>query len=247
MDFGSGLWDGNKIGIPYNIVPFNQPKVPVSVTLYPSQSDFASAPVPNGALVEPPGDAHMLVLQSGSCMLYELYQAQQSGGQWEASSTALFNLSSNALRPAGWTSADASGSAIFPGLVKWDEIASGEIRHAIRFTVPNTRAEYIWPATHWATSYSQPSHPPMGQRFRLKASFDISTFSARMQVLLRALKKYGMMVMDNGSAWYLSGSPDERWDNDELHTLDVIKGTDFEAVDVSGLMITATSGKARQS
>src|SRR5262249_44938965 len=155
---------------------------------------------------------------------------------WQADSGAIYNLSSNALRPAGWTSADAAGFAIFPGLVRYDEVAAGEINHAIRFTVPQTRNTYIWPARHKASSLTGTQYPPMGQRFRLKASFDISGFSPANQVILRALKKYGMFLSDNGSAWYMSGAPDSRWNNSDLALLRNVVGSNFEAINETSLM-----------
>ena len=164
-----------------------------------------------------------------------------------AGAGAIFNLLSNALRPSGWTSTDAAGLPVFPGLVRYDEIAAGEIRHAIRFTVPQTQRAFVWPARHYASSLTGTQYPPMGARFRLRAGFDISGFSAANQVILRALKKYGMILADNGSAWYLSGAPDSRWNNDDLHNLGLLHGSDFEAVDVSGLMIDPNSGQAAQS
>jgi hypothetical protein len=155
-------------------------------------------------------------------------------------------LNAYTLRPAGWTSADAAGLPILPGLVRYDEVAAGEIRHAIRVTAPQTRREYVWPARHYASHLTGPQYPPMGQRFRLRADFDESSFSPTAQVILRALKTYGMILADNGSAWYISGAPDERWDNDELHELHRVHGADFEAVDVSSMMIDPDSGRARR-
>jgi hypothetical protein len=178
-------------------------------------------------------------------MLYELYRAfLQPDGSWNAESGAKYDLRSNALRPAGWTSADAAGLPIFPGLVRYDEVAAGEINHAIRFTVPRTRREYVWPARHFASDSTDPALPPMGQRFRLKAGVNISGYSAPVQVILRAMKAYGLILADNGSAWYISGAPDERWDNSMLHEMDNIHGSDFEAVDCSSLMIHPDSGQA---
>src|SRR5581483_9535067 len=159
----------------------------------------------------------------------------------------IFNLLSDALRPASWTSADAAGLPIFPGLVRYDEITAGAIRHAIRFTVPHTQNSYVWPARHEASSLTGAQYPPMGARFRLKASFDISKFSATNQIILTALQRYGMMLADNGSSWYISGAPDSRWNNDDLHALTTIAGSNFEAVDVSPLMVDPNSGQARQT
>jgi hypothetical protein len=188
----------------------------------------------------------VLVLDRDACRLYELYYAwPQSDGSWHAGSGAIFDLGSHALRPAGWTSADAAGLPILPGLVRYDEVASGEIRHALRFTAPQTRRAYVWPARHYASDLTAPHYPPMGQRFRLEAGFDISGFSPEVQVVLQALKTYGMFLADNGSAWYLSGVPDERWDNDVLHELHQVPGSAFEAVDSSSLVVDPDSGQAR--
>src|SRR5713226_8210682 len=246
-DFGSGLWDGGPIGIPFVAVPATQQKVAVTFD-YDDESDHGGYPVPPDAPIEggvaSTGDRHVLVVDRDKCILYELYAAYpQAGGSWHAGSGAIFDLKSNALRPAGWTSADAAGLPIFPGLMRYDEVAAGEIRHAIRFTVPQTRNTYIWPARHEASSLTGMNYPPMGQRFRLKASFDITGFSAPLQVILRALKKYGMILADNGSSWYLSGAPDDRWNNDTLHTLSQLHGSYFEAVDESSLMVQANSGQ----
>jgi hypothetical protein len=250
-DFGSGLWNGGPIGIPYVTVPGTQPKVAVTFD-YAGESDPGPYPIPTAAPIEggsnSSGDRHVLVLERENCLLYEMFYAfPQPDGSWHAGSGAIFDLRSHALRPAGWTSADAAGLPILPGLVRYDEVASGEIRHALRFTAPQTRRAYIWPARHYASSLTGLSYPPMGQRFRLKASFNLSGFSPEVQVILRALQKYGMILADNGSAWYVSGVPDERWDNDALHELHQIHGSDFEAVDESSLMINANSGQARVS
>jgi hypothetical protein len=246
-DFGSGLWAGGPIGIPYVDVPGTQPKVPISF-YYASESDPGPYPIPPDAPIEggpdSTGDRHVLVLDRDNCILYEVFDAwPQSDESWEAGSGAVFDLKSHALRPDGWTSADAAGLPILPGLVRYDEVASGEIRHAIRFTVPQTRRAYVWPARHYASQLTGDQYPPMGQRFRLKADFDISGFSPEVQVILQALKTYGMILADNGSPWFISGVPDERWDNDDLHDLHQITGSAFEAVDVSSLMIDPDSGE----
>jgi hypothetical protein len=248
-DFGSGLWEGGPIGIPYVVVPGSQPGVDVSF-YWDDQSDGGQYPIPNDAPIEggdaADGDRHVLVLKQGACVLYELYKAYpENGGNWSAMSGAIFNLNSHALRPETWTSADAAGLPILPGLARYDEAAAGAINHALRFTVPETRDEYIWPARHQASDLTGAEYPPMGQRFRLKADYDISGFSPVAQTILQALKIYGMMLADNGSAWYISGAPDERWDNDVLHELDVVTGSDFEAVDVSSLMLSPDSGQVR--
>jgi hypothetical protein len=248
-DFGSGTWEGGPIGIPYIDVPGSQPGVPVAFD-YADESDPGPYPIPSNAPIEggptSDGDRHVLVVDRDDCVLYELFYAwPQSDGSWEAGSGAIFDLNSHALRPAGWTSADAAGLPILPGLVRYDEVAAGEINHALRFTAPQTRRAYVWPARHYASSRTGTEYPPMGQRFRLKADFDISGFSPDVQVILQALKTYGMMLADNGSAWYLSGAPDERWDNDVLRELRQVHGSDFEAVDVSSLMVDPDSGQVQ--
>lgn len=248
-DFGSGTWDGGPIGIPFVSVPGTQPRVAINYTAYGDESDAGPFPIPADAPVEggngSDGDRHVLVADKDNCMLYELYRAfLQADGSWNADSGAKYDLHSNALRTAGWTSADAAGLPIFPGLVRYDEVAAGEIDHALRFTAEYTRRAYVWPARHYASSSDDPDLPPMGQRFRLKASVDISGFSAPVQVILRAMKKYGLILADNGSSWFISGVPDERWDNDMLHELDGLQGSDFEAVDCSGLMIDPDSAQA---
>ncbi|HKW97796.1 MAG TPA: IPT/TIG domain-containing protein [Bryobacteraceae bacterium] len=247
-DFGSGLWDGGPIGIPFIDVPGTQPKVAVTFQ-YDSESDHGGYPIPPNAPIEggssSTGDRHVLVIDHDNCVLYELYSGYpQPDGSWQAGSGAIFDLKSNALRPAGWTSADAAGLPIFPGLVRYNEVASGAIRHAIRFTAPQTRDTYIWPGRHEASNLGGANYPPMGQRFRLKAGFDISGFAAPVQVILQALKTYGMILADNGSSWYLSGAPDDRWDNDVLHQITQLQGSDFEAVDESSLMVQADSAQS---
>ena len=188
-------------------------------------------------------DHHILVVDADDCRLYEIYDASVENGNWSGGSGAVWDLNLNALRPETWTSADAAGLPILPGLVRHDEISAGEIKHALRFTVEET-AGYIWPARH-QTADAQDRVPPLGARFRLKADYDISGFPPEMQVLLRAMKEYGIILADNGSNWYVSGAPDERWDNDMLHLLDVLTGNDFEAVDASGLMVDPNSAEAQ--
>lgn len=249
-DFGSGLWPpetGGPIGIPFTTVPGSQERVSVSFR-YVGESEPGPYPVPPDAPIEggvnSTGDRHVLVLDTDNCILYELYKSflQFDGKSWNADSGAVFDLGSNELRPDGWTSADAAGLPILPGLVRYEEVAAGEIRHAVRFTVPQTRKAYVWPARHFASNLNGSQYPPMGQRFRLKASFDMSGFDPQVQVILRALKTYGMILADNGSPWYISGVPDERWDNDILAQLKTLRGSDFEAVDVSSLQVSANSG-----
>ncbi len=249
-DFGSGLWAGGPIGIPFVNVLGSQAFVRINYTAYGNQSDPGPYPVPTDAPIEggpnATGDHHTLVIDQGNCTLYELYRAfPQSDESWNADSGALWNLNSNALRPDGWTSADAAGLPIYPGLVTYDEVASGLITHAIRFTVSRTQRAYLWPARHFASSDTSPNLPPMGLRVRLKASVNISAYPQQIRVILRAMKDYGMIVADNGSSWYISGAPDERWDNDMLHLMDPLSGADFEAVDESGLMIDPNSGQSR--
>jgi len=241
-DFGAGTWDGGPIGIPWNVVGAGQPARAVDF-YYHEESDPGPYPIPEDPKIEWGSDHHILIVDRDACVLYELYDAWREGDAWHAGSGAVFPLNSNALRPAGWTSADAAGLPIFPGLVRYEEAASGEIRHALRFTAPRTRDEYVWPGRHFASDLSGRQYPPMGQRFRLKADFDISAFSPLNQAILRALQQYGMILADNGAAWYLSGAPDERWDNDELGELKGLRGGDFEAVDSSGLIVEEDSGR----
>lgn len=247
-DFGSGVWEGFPIGIPYTTVPGTQAKVSVNFT-WPSESDAGPYPIPSNVPIEGDpnggGDRHILIVDRDDCVLYEVYAAHQEAGQWYAGSGAIFDLNSNVLRPDTWTSADAAGLPILPGLARYAEVAAGEINHALRFTAPQTRGAYIWPARHEASDLTGTQYPPLGQRFRLKASFVIgNSFSPHAQTILRALKKYGMILADNGSSWYISGAPDAGWDNDVLHELDVVTGADFEAVDVSALMVDSNSGQA---
>lgn len=247
-DFGSGTWEGFPIGIPINIVTGHQPKSTVTF-YYPSESDAGPYPIPDQPFIEGDpnggGDRHLLIVDRDNCILYELYDAHREAGRWQAGSGAIFPLNSHKLRPAGWTSADAAGLPIMPGLVHYEEVASGKIRHALRFTAPQTRRAYIWPARHYASSLTGSQYPPLGQRFRLKGSYDVSRFSTQARIIAQALKKYGLILADNGSSWFITGVPDERWDNEVLHELDVIRGSDFEAVDVSGLIVNPDSGQAR--
>ena len=245
-DFGGGIWDGAPIGIPFVTVTGSQTKYPVTFD-YADESDPGPYAVPLNAPIEggssSDGDRHAIAIDTDNCILYELYSAYPQATSWQAGSGAIYNLTSDALRQAGWTSADAAGLPIFPGLVRYDEVAAGAIRHAIRFTAPQTRNTYIWPARHQASSLTGTQYPPMGARFRLKASFNISTFSATNQIILTALKTYGMILADNGSSWYISGAPDSRWDDDDLHALNSIPGSNFEAVDESSLMVDPNSGQ----
>jgi hypothetical protein len=234
-DFGT-VWDGAPNGIPYIVVAGGQGRVPVTFD-YSDESDPGPYPVPSAAPIEGgpggDGDRHVLVIDRDNWKLYELFDAHpvNGGSSWTAGSGAVFDLSSNTLRPAGWTSADAAGLPIFPGLVRYDEVVGSKaIRHALRFTCPVTRRAYVSPARHWASSRTDPNLPPMGMRVRLKAGFDVTRFSPGVQVILNAMKTYGMLLADNGSAWYISGAPDPRWSDDELATLRNVKASDFEVV-----------------
>jgi hypothetical protein len=232
-DFGTNP----SYGIPYSIVPAGQPKVPITFDEYGSESDPGPYPIPDGAPVEgapergpEEGDRHVLVLQRGSCRDYELYAAARSGRGWTAGSGAVFDLRSNALRPEGWTSADAAGLPILPLLVRYPEVRAGRIDHALRVTVPRTQRGYIHPATHLASSSGDPSLPPMGLRLRLKAGYSLAGFHGESLVILRALKRYGLIVADNGSPWYITGAPDPRWNDDDLEQIKRVPGSAFEAV-----------------
>ncbi len=240
-DFGSGLWDGSRIGIPYVVVHGKKtPKSRVSFD-YADESDKGPYPIPASVPIEgqpanTDGDRHALILDRDTCRLYELYALHRQGSGWAAGSGAIWNLRSNALRPAGWTSADAAGLPILPGLARWDGDAStGAINHALRFTADRTRKTYVWPARHYASSDSTASLPPMGLRVRLKASVDISKLPPQARIVATAMKRYGMILADNGSSWYVSGAPSPRWSNDQLHALGQLTGADFEVVDASKL------------
>ena len=239
-DFGSGRFEGARIGIPYVTVPGDQKRVPVSFT-YDDESDEGPYPIPKDVPIEggrdSDGDRHVIVVDRAACRLYELFAAypRDGGARWRAGSGAIWDLRSNRLRPKGWTSADAAGLPILPGLARYDEAKAGVIDHALRFTVSQTRRAFVYPARHFASDLTSRDLPAMGQRFRLKAGFDISGFPRQVRVILVALKRYGMIVADNGSDWYISGAPHRGWDNDALHTLGEVKGRNFEVVDTSGL------------
>lgn len=233
---------GSKWGIPYSVVDAKQPRVPVQLE-YKDESDPGPYPVPPNAQIEggptATGDRHVLVIDRDNWVLYELYLAYplNGGKNWKAGSGAIFDLKSNKLRPAGWTSADAAGLPVMPGLVRYDEAcAAKEITHAVRFTCVKTRRAYVPPATHWASNSKDPKRPPMGMRVRLKADVDISKFPAPVQVILAGLKKYGMILADNGSDWFITGAPDARWDDEALSTIKKVKGKDFEVVKMDGLV-----------
>jgi hypothetical protein len=254
--FGSGLSEGVPGGIPFIVVPMRQPKIAINFRDFGDEphagdeSDAGPYPIPANAPIEggaaSQDDRHVIVLQQEGCTLFELYKAVPGNdGSWAAVSAVRFDLQSNELRIEGHTSADAAGLPIFPGLVRQEEVAAGKIRHALRFTAASTRNAYVWPARHAASSKTDENLPPLGQRFRLRADFDTSSFSPQAQVILTALKTYGMILADNGSPWFLSGAPDESWNNDQLRELGQVKGSDFEAVDTTALMADQDSGKVR--
>jgi hypothetical protein len=237
-DFGSGNWDGGPIGIPFDVVSRTTPRSRVSFD-YADESDRVRYPIPRRVHIEggasSTGDRHAILVDKSSCRLYELYDLHHTSHGWTAGSGAVWSLRSNHLRPAGWTSADAAGLPIFPGLARWDEVARGTIDHALRFTAPRTRRAYVYPARHYASSSNDPSLPPMGLRVRLKASVNVASFPRQSRVVLRALQRYGMILADNGSPWYVSGAPNSHWSNDDLHSLGRLTGADFEVVDTSSL------------
>lgn len=233
-DFGAD-WDGGPFGIPYVVVSGSQPKVPIDFVWYGDESDPGPYPVPADAPIEggasSDGDRHVLVLDRQNMMLYEMGNAYpQADGSWEAGAGAVFNLKSNKLRPKYWTSADAAGLPILPGLVRYDEVAAGKITHAIRFTVSRTRKAFVSPARHYASSNRSSSLPPMGMRVRLKKSFKISGYPKQARVILQAMKDYGLILADNGGNWFFSGAPDSRWDDGQLNTLKKVPGSAFEVV-----------------
>ena len=235
-DFGGR----GEYGIPYVVVPSSQPQVPINFTAYGDESDPGPYPVPLTAPIEggsgSDGDRHVLVLQQGACKLYELYRAFQVGAGWNADSGAVFDLNSNALRPDYWTSADAARLPVFPGLLRYEEIAAGEVTHAVRFTVQRTQKGFIHPATHFASSRTDTNLPPMGLRLRLKADFDTSRFTGQSKVILEGFKKYGIILADNGSNWYITGAADPRWNDDDLNQLKTVPGSAFEAVDTGPII-----------
>jgi hypothetical protein len=238
-DFGSGEYNGSSIGIPYIVVDSQQAPVAINFTAYGDESDPGPMPVPASAPIEGypnpgSGDRHVLVLDNTNCWLYELYSSYpQTDGSWNAASAAVWDLLADGQRPLAWTSADAAGLSIFAGLARYDEVASGAIKHALRFTLQNSRTAFVPPASHWASTTSNANAAPMGMRLRLKSSFNISGYSAANQVILTALQQYGMIMADNGSNMYISGAPDDRWDNDDLHNLDQVSAADFEVVQMN--------------
>ena len=233
-DFGSGLWQGAPIGIPFDVVTRKTRRSRVSFE-YADESDRVGYPIPRRVHIEGGSDHHALLVDRDACRLYELGGLERRGGRWHAWAGATWSLRSNRVRPAGWTSADAAGLPIFPGLARYDEVRRGVIDHALRFTVRRTRRAYVYPARHYASSLSDANLPPMGLRVRLKASFDVRPFPREARIVLVALKRYGMMVADNGSDWYVTGAPSPGWSNDQLHTLGRVKGSDFLVVDTSSL------------
>jgi hypothetical protein len=243
-DFGAGQYNSSTIGIPYTVVGQSQSLIPVASTAYGDESDAGPMPIPLSAPIEGypnpgSGDRHVLVLDNSNCFLYELYSSYPQSSSWNAGSSAIWDLLADEQRPYGWTSADAAGLPIFPGLVRYDEVAAGAIQHAIRFTVQHSSAGFTPPASHWASNSSDPHAPPMGMKLRLKSGFNVSSFSPANQVILNAMKKYGLIVADNGSSMYLSGAPDDRWDNDDLHNLGSVTTSNFEVVQISPLYTAA--------
>lgn len=246
-DFGT-VWNGAPNGIPFVTVSGDQPRVPVSFG-YADESDPGPYPIPPDAPIEggpnSSGDRHVLVVDGDACVLYELFDAHPaSDGSWTAGSGAIFDLTSNQLRPRTWTSADAAGLPMLPGLVRYDEVDGGAVNHALRFTAQLTQRAFVWPARHFASRNSSPSVPPMGTRLRLKSNVDISRFSPTNQVILRALQQYGMLLADNGSNLFVGGAPDPRWDDDDLGKLRQIHGSDFEVVDTASLQVDPDSAQA---
>ncbi len=243
-DFGSGLYNGSSMGIPYSVVNGSQSLIPINYNAYGDESDPGPMPIPLTAPIEGypnpgSGDRHVLVLDSSNCFLYELYSSYPQTAQWNAGSGAVWDLLSDEQRPYTWTSADAAGLPIFPGMIRYDEVAAGSLKHAIRFTVQSSSAGFVPPASHWASNSSNQYAPPMGMRLRLKSSFNVSGYSAANQVILNALKKYGLIVADNGSSMYLSGAPDDRWDNSDLHNLGNVHTSDFEVIQMTPLYTSA--------
>lgn len=243
-DFGAGTFHNQSLGIPYQTVAGTQAKVSVTLGAFANESDPGPEPIPSNALIEGfpkpgNGDRHVLVLEKDGCWLYELYHAALKSGKWSADAAAIWDMTINEQRPYTWTSADAAGLPVFVGLARFDEVAAGAINHALRFTVPTSQKAFVLPATHWASTTTDPNAPPMGLRLRLKASFDISGFPADDQVLLTAMKKYGLILADNGSAIFISGAPDNRWNNTNLNLLKQITASSFEVVQTGTIFTPA--------
>jgi len=252
-DFGAGQYQGSTIGIPYTVVGAQQSLTPINYQAYGSESDPGAMPISLNAPIEGypnpgTGDRHVLVLDNANCFLYELFSSYPQSAAWNADSGAVWDLLADEQRPWTWTSADAAGLPIFPGLVRYDEVAAGQIHHAIRFTASKSKAAMTPPASHWAGNSTDPNAPPMGMRLRLKAGFNASSYSSANQVILAAMKKYGLILADNGSSMYISGAPDDRWDNNDLHNLGNLKASDFEVVQITPLYTSANvpSGVAPQ-
>jgi hypothetical protein len=248
-DFGAGNYDGGPIGIPVTTVPAGTAGVKVTFQ-YASESDRGPYPIPARATIEggaaSDGDRHVILYDPAACRAYELYAAYpNTDGSWRAGSGAVFDLRANALRAKGWTSADAAGLSVLAGLVRYDEVAAGRIDHAIRVTAPHSRDSFVWPARHAASDSSDAALPAMGQRFRLRSSVDTSKLPTQARVVAEAMKRYGLILADNGSPWYISGAPDDRWSNDALHALGGLTGADFEAVDAGSLMVSPDSAACR--
>src|SRR6266567_3937031 len=243
-DFGAGTFHNQTLGIPYQVAAGTQAKVTVTLGTFADESDPGPEPIPLNALIEGypkpgNGDRHVLVLEKDGCWLYELYNATLKSGRWSANSTAIWDMTINEQRPYTWTSADAAGLPVFVGLARYDEVAAGAINHALRFTVPTSQKAFVLPATHWASTTTDPNAPPMGLRLRLKASFDISTYPADDQVILTAMKKYGLILADNGSAIFISGAPDNRWNDADLNMLRNITASNFEVVQMGTIYTPA--------
>src|SRR5437868_5817405 len=243
-DFGAGTFHNQTLGIPYQVVAGTQAKVAVKLGAFADESDPGPEPVPSNALIEGypkpgNGDRHVLVLDKDGCWLYELYNASITKGKWSADQASVWDMTINEQRPYTWTSADAAGLPVFVGLARYDDVAAGAINHALRFTVPTSQKAFVLPATHWASTTTDPNAPPMGLRLRLKASFNISGFPADDQVLLTAMKKYGLILADNGSAMFISGAPDNRWNNTDLNLLKQITASNFEVVQTGTIFTPA--------
>src|SRR5215469_1913763 len=243
-DFGAGTFHNQTIGIPYQVVAGTQAKVNVTLNAFADESDPGPEPIPSNALIEGypkpgNGDRHVLVLEKDGCWLYELYNASVKNGVWSADQASIWDMTIDEQRPYTWTSADAAGLPVFVGLARYDEVAAGAINHALRFTIPTSQKAFVLPATHWASTTTDPNAPPMGLRLRLKASFDISGYPADDQVLLTAMKKYGLILADNGSGIFISGAPDNRWNNTDLNLLKHITAANFEVVQTGTIYIPA--------
>ncbi|MBI2704191.1 MAG: hypothetical protein HYX32_02705 [Actinobacteria bacterium] len=242
-DFGSGLWNGEKIGIPYNVADSSTPRYNLTFDIA-DESDQVPYPIPGNPNIEGGGDRHILTVEKDTCRLYETWDTRLNNGQWEAGSGATWSMTSNAMRPDTWTSADAAGLQILPGLVRWEEWNSGVIPHAIRITIPHTQRAYDWPASHQAGDTTSSNTPKMGAWMRLKSTVNPDNYDPYLRPIIVALKTYGAVVADNGSPFYMSGAPDERWDNEKLQLLSAIRGSDFEYVNTTSLKVANNSYQA---